>query len=60
MDNVICTPHLGYVTLDEWELAFRSVFRQVNAFAEGNADQRRQPRCRGALRAETNEYGRRA
>lgn len=36
MDNVTSTPHLGYVTLDEWELAFRSVFRQVNAFAEGN------------------------
>jgi D-3-phosphoglycerate dehydrogenase len=36
MDNVVCTPHLGYVTRDEWEIAFRSVFRQVNAFAEGN------------------------
>jgi len=36
MDNVICTPHVGYVTRDEWELAFISVFRQINAFAEGN------------------------
>lgn len=36
MDNVVCTPHLGYVTRDEWEIAFVSVFRQVNAFAEGN------------------------
>ncbi len=43
MDNVVCTPHLGYVTRDEWEIAFQSVFRQVNAFAEGHPDQRRQP-----------------
>jgi D-3-phosphoglycerate dehydrogenase len=36
MDNVVCTPHLGYVTRDEWEIAFRSVFRQINAFVEGS------------------------
>ncbi|HMK10489.1 MAG TPA: NAD(P)-dependent oxidoreductase, partial [Acidimicrobiales bacterium] len=36
MGNVICTPHIGYVTRDEWELAFVSVFRQINAFAEGH------------------------
>ncbi len=35
MDNVVCTPHLGYVTRDEWEVAFVSIFRQVNAFVEG-------------------------
>jgi D-3-phosphoglycerate dehydrogenase len=36
MDNVICTPHIGYVTRDEWEIQFADVFDQVNAFAEGS------------------------
>ena len=35
LDNVICTPHIGYVTRDEWELQFRDVFDQINAFAAG-------------------------
>src|SRR5436190_24216430 len=35
LDNCICTPHIGYVTVDEWELQFRDVFDQINAFAAG-------------------------
>jgi len=35
MDNVVCTPHLGYVTLDEWELQFTTVFEQILAFGAG-------------------------
>jgi D-3-phosphoglycerate dehydrogenase len=35
MDNVICTPHIGYVSTDEWELQFSVVFDQINAFAAG-------------------------
>jgi D-3-phosphoglycerate dehydrogenase len=35
MDNVICTPHIGYVSTDEWELQFSDVFDQINAFASG-------------------------
>jgi D-3-phosphoglycerate dehydrogenase len=35
MENVVCTPHIGYVTRDEWELQFSDVFDQVNAFAAG-------------------------
>src|SRR5438067_3088386 len=35
MDNVVCTPHIGYVTRDEWELQFTDVFDQVNAYAAG-------------------------
>jgi D-3-phosphoglycerate dehydrogenase len=35
MDNVVCTPHIGYVTKEEWELQFSDVFDQVNAFAAG-------------------------
>jgi D-3-phosphoglycerate dehydrogenase len=36
MDNVLCTPHIGYVTHEEWELQFADVFDQINAFAAGN------------------------
>ena len=35
MDNVVCTPHIGYVTRDEWEVQFSDVFDQINAFAAG-------------------------
>jgi D-3-phosphoglycerate dehydrogenase len=35
MANVICTPHIGYVSTDEWELQFSDVFDQINAFAAG-------------------------
>jgi D-3-phosphoglycerate dehydrogenase len=36
MDNVIGTPHIGYVSRDEWEIQFADVFDQVNAFAAGS------------------------
>jgi D-3-phosphoglycerate dehydrogenase len=35
MRNVICTPHLGYVTHEEWELQFADIFDQINAYAAG-------------------------
>jgi D-3-phosphoglycerate dehydrogenase len=35
MDNVICTPHLGYVTRDEYELQFTDIFDQIVAYAAG-------------------------
>jgi len=35
MDNVIATPHIGYVTREELELQFADVFEQVVAFAAG-------------------------
>ena len=35
MPNVVCTPHIGYVTRDEWEIQFSEIFDQVNAFAAG-------------------------
>jgi D-3-phosphoglycerate dehydrogenase len=35
LDNVVCTPHIGYVTVEEWELQFSDVFDQINAFAAG-------------------------
>ncbi len=33
--NVIATPHVGYVTEDEFDLQFTDIFEQVNAFADG-------------------------
>jgi D-3-phosphoglycerate dehydrogenase / 2-oxoglutarate reductase len=35
MDNVVCTPHIGYVTRDEYELQFAEIFDQIIAYAEG-------------------------
>jgi D-3-phosphoglycerate dehydrogenase len=35
MDNVVCTPHLGYVTRDEYELQFTDIFDQIVAYAAG-------------------------
>ena len=34
--NVLPTPHIGYVTEDEFDLQFRDIFEQVNAYAAGN------------------------
>jgi D-3-phosphoglycerate dehydrogenase len=33
MENVVCTPHIGYVTRDEYELQFSDVFDQIVAYA---------------------------
>jgi D-3-phosphoglycerate dehydrogenase / 2-oxoglutarate reductase len=35
LPNVIGTPHIGYVTREEFDLQFSDVFDQVNAFAAG-------------------------
>lgn len=35
MDNVVCTPHIGYVTRDEFEIQFSDVFDQIVVYAEG-------------------------
>ena len=36
MDNVVCTPHLGYVTREEYELQFADIFDQITSYAAGN------------------------
>jgi D-3-phosphoglycerate dehydrogenase len=36
LPNVVCTPHIGYVTRDEYELQFADVFDQVVAYAAGD------------------------
>jgi D-3-phosphoglycerate dehydrogenase len=35
MNNVVCTPHIGYVTREEYELQFTEIFDQINAYAAG-------------------------
>jgi D-3-phosphoglycerate dehydrogenase len=35
MENAICTPHIGYVTEDEYELQFSEIFDQILAYAAG-------------------------
>ena len=35
MPNVVCTPHLGYVTREEYEVQFTDIFDQIVAYAAG-------------------------
>jgi len=35
MSNVVCTPHIGYVTREEYETQFTDIFDQVIAYARG-------------------------
>jgi D-3-phosphoglycerate dehydrogenase / 2-oxoglutarate reductase len=36
MPNVVCTPHLGYVTREEYEVQFTDIFDQIVAYAAGS------------------------
>ncbi len=35
IENAVCTPHIGYVELDSYELMFEAAFENVVAFIEG-------------------------
>ena len=35
MDNVVCTPHIGYATRDEYEIHFSDIFDQIVAYVAG-------------------------
>jgi D-3-phosphoglycerate dehydrogenase len=35
MDNVVATPHLGYVSRNEYEIQFTDIFDQIVAYAAG-------------------------
>lgn len=35
MKNVVCTPHIGYVTREEYEIQFSDIFDQITAFCAG-------------------------
>jgi D-3-phosphoglycerate dehydrogenase / 2-oxoglutarate reductase len=51
LDNVLCTPHIGYVTRESYEHYFGQAFAQVNAFAAGTPT--------GVVNPEALEVGRR-
>ena len=36
LPNVVCTPHIGYVTREEYDLQFSDVFDQIVAYAAGS------------------------
>ncbi|HEX2197966.1 MAG TPA: D-2-hydroxyacid dehydrogenase family protein [Burkholderiales bacterium] len=35
IDSAVCTPHIGYVTRDEYEVQFSDIFDQIVAYAAG-------------------------
>ena len=35
MANVVCTPHIGYVTHEEYQLQFSEIFEQIGAYVAG-------------------------
>jgi D-3-phosphoglycerate dehydrogenase len=35
LPNAVCTPHIGYVTRDEYDLQFSDIFDQIVAYAAG-------------------------
>lgn len=35
LENAICTPHIGYVTREEFEVQFSDIFEQIVAYAAG-------------------------
>jgi D-3-phosphoglycerate dehydrogenase len=35
MPDVVCAPHIGYVSRDEYEVQFTDIFDQIVAYANG-------------------------
>ena len=35
LPNAVCTPHIGYVSRDEFEVQFSDIFDQIVAYAAG-------------------------
>ena len=60
MDNVVCTPHIGYVTRDEYELQFSDIFDQITAYAAGSPINVVNPKVFEVLKARGAPAGRRA
>jgi D-3-phosphoglycerate dehydrogenase len=36
LENAVCTPHIGYVTREEYELQFSDIFDQIAAYVAGD------------------------
>ena len=50
MKNVVCTPHIGYVTRDEYEVQFAEIFDQIAAYCAGVPINVVNPAVLGSLR----------
>lgn len=53
MDNVVCTPHIGYVSREEYEGQFADIFDQINAYAAGSPSNVVNPEVLHHARAES-------
>jgi D-3-phosphoglycerate dehydrogenase len=47
---VVCTPHIGYVTRDEYELQFTDIFDQIVDYAAGKPSNVVNPEVLGIAR----------
>jgi D-3-phosphoglycerate dehydrogenase len=34
-ESAVCTPHIGYVTREEYEIQFSDIFDQITAYCSG-------------------------
>lgn len=50
MDNVVCTPHIGYVSREEYELQFSDIFDQILSYADGQPTNVVNPQVLTAMR----------
>jgi D-3-phosphoglycerate dehydrogenase len=55
MANVVCTPHLGYVTREDHEIAFAEIFDQINAYVAGKPTNVVNPQALANTRAHLRE-----
>lgn len=46
LENCVCTPHIGYVERESYELYFHKAFQNIVDFADGNADSSVNPAAR--------------
>lgn len=46
LENCVCTPHIGYVEHESYEMYFRQAFQNIVDFADGNADSSVNPAAR--------------
>ena len=51
LDNVVCTPHIGYVSREEYELQFSDIFDQILAYAAGAPVNIVNPQAQAAARS---------